>query len=82
MPLNVTLAINDKPIQRIVISRLAKLKAKDAWYPYRVQSEAVVRETAFFNHRYSDGAEECVRRALDALATSREREEHDDVPES
>lgn len=77
MPLYVNLAINDKTIQRLKISRLENLKSKNRLYPYRVESEAVVRESANFTHRYSDGAEECVRRALEALATMRARREED-----
>jgi hypothetical protein len=81
MPLNVILAINDKPIQNIRISRLEKLKSKNRLYPYRVESEAVVREVAYFTHRYSDGAEICLSRALEALAMKRKEDGHDDVHE-
>jgi hypothetical protein len=82
LPLNVVLAINEKPIQFISISRLEKLKSKDRLYPYRVESEGLVREVAHFTHRYSDGAEICLSRALEALAMKRREEGRDDVPES
>lgn len=70
MPLNVVLAINDQPIQWIKISRLEKLKAKNRNYQYLVQTEGA---STTFVHCYADGAEECVRRALEALALHRER---------
>lgn len=69
MPLNISLDINGQVIQELRISRLKKLKAKSAWYPYLVQSST--GESANFNHQYSQGAEECVRRALEALAKKR-----------
>ena len=78
MPLNVTLAINDQTIQHLRISRMERLRSKSRVYPYIVQTEGM---TVPFTHRYSDGAEECVRRALEALAVERKKEqEDDDVP--
>jgi hypothetical protein len=81
LPLNVTLAINEKPIQHIRISRLETLRSKGRLYPYRVESEGLIREVAFFTHRYSDGAEICLSRALEALAMKRKEDGHDDVPQ-
>jgi hypothetical protein len=74
LPLNVVIAINDTPIQAIKISRLTKLKSKAAQYPYMVEAHDV---SALFSHYYNDGAEECLRRALEALAAERERLEKD-----
>lgn len=81
MPLFVELAINDKPIQNIRISRQEKLRAKDRWYTYVVTSakEGGSHESATFQHQYSQGAEECVRRALEALASARETRNRDSL---
>lgn len=70
MPLNVRIAINDKPIQDIKISRLEKFKGANWWHHYRIVSG---EEQAEFMHLYSRGAEECLRRGLEALSNKRER---------
>jgi hypothetical protein len=70
VPLNVTIAINGDPIRTLRISRLETLGAKDRVYPYLAQTGDL---SVTFVHCYSDGAEECVRRALEALANERER---------
>jgi hypothetical protein len=72
VPLNVTIAINGRPIQEMTIGRLEKLKGANFWHHYRVTSG---EEQAEFMHLYSRGAEECVRRALEALSNQRERGE-------
>jgi hypothetical protein len=74
VPLNVIIAVNEEPIQHIRISRLDHLNAPEDMYPYMVQSNGVA---AVFAHRYNEGAEECLRRALEALANERERQTRD-----
>lgn len=75
MPLNVTVAINGRPIQAITIGRMEDFKGEDYWHTYFVTTtrEDGVEEAATFGHLYRNGAEECVRRALEALSNQRER---------
>lgn len=74
MPLHATIRINETPIKTITVARLERLRAKDRWYNYvctTTDDDGTV-VTAQFQHQYSQGAEECLRRALEALATARE----------
>lgn len=68
MPLNVQLAINDRPIAGITIVRLQKFKGPKEWHEYVITSG---EDDALFMHRYDEGAEECLRRGLEALAKMR-----------
>lgn len=70
MPLNVTLAINEEPIQSIKIVRLEDFKGANYWHQYRIISGD---ETAQFMHLYRSGAEECLRRGLEALSNMRDK---------
>lgn len=70
MPINITVAINDVPIQDIKISRLEEFKGADYWHRYRIMTGD---EQVEFSHLYRNGAEECLRRGLEALANKRER---------
>ena len=72
MPLNVTIAINDRPLQDITIGRLEEFKGANYWDHYRIVSG---EEQAEFMHLYSRGAEECLRRGLEALANKRVKDE-------
>jgi hypothetical protein len=72
VPLNITIAINGRPLQDITIGRLEKFKGANYWHNYRIISG---EETAEFMHLYSRGAEECLRRGLEALSNKRERGE-------
>lgn len=72
MPLNVSIAINERPIQDIKISRLEEFKGANFWHHYRIVSG---EEQAEFMHLYSRGAEECLRRGLEALSNKREKGE-------
>jgi hypothetical protein len=75
MPLHVTISLNDKPIQVLTISRTEEFKGKDYWHAYIVvtTNDRGEEEGAVFRHLYRDGAEECTRRALEALSNERER---------
>lgn len=68
MPINVTVAINGRPIQDITIDRLEEFKGANFWHHYRIVSG---EEQAEFMHLYSRGAEECLRRGLEALSNKR-----------
>lgn len=70
MPLNVSIAINQTLIQSIGISRLEEFKGANYWHHYRIVSG---EEQAEFMHLYSRGAEECLRRGLEALSNKREK---------
>jgi hypothetical protein len=65
MPLTVDLSVNGRRIDSLVIARLEKLKEHDREYTYQVTDG----NGAFtlFTHVYSDGARECVRKALESL---------------
>jgi hypothetical protein len=71
MPLNISIAINDRPLESITIGRIEEFKGRDRWHEYIVRVEEKPEDYATFSHRYADGAQECVRRALDALARKR-----------
>ena len=75
MPLHVVITINDRPHEVLTIGRVTELKSKDDWHPYLVTAsyEDGTSASASFNHLYREGAEECVRRALEALANNRDR---------
>lgn len=76
VPLHAEIRINERPIQVITISRIDKFRGKDYWHTYLVVTtdDKGVETSATFNHLYRNGAEECVRRALEALSNKRERE--------
>jgi len=74
VPLNVTLAINDKPIEDIKITRIEDFKGANYWHHYRIVAGD---ERAQFMHLYSLGAQECLRRGLEALANAREKRGRD-----
>ena len=69
MPLNISLDINGQVLNEYRISRLEKLKGGDAWHNYLITDG--YGNQAEFNHQYSQGAEECLRRGLEALAKKR-----------
>jgi len=71
LPLNVVIAINEKPIESITIGRLEEFKGANYWHHYRIVSGD---EQAEFMHLYRNGAQECLRRGLEALANKREKE--------
>lgn len=68
MPLNITVAINDRPIAGITIARLQKFRGPSEWHEYIITSGT---DEALYMHRYDEGAEECLRRGLEALAKMR-----------
>jgi hypothetical protein len=68
MPLNVSIAINGRPLESITIGRIELFKGKNRWHEYIVQVDGEPEAYATFSHLYSDGAQTCVRKALDALA--------------
>jgi hypothetical protein len=72
VPLNVTIAVNGRPLENITIGRLEELKGKDRFHEYIVRVEGKPEHYATFMHCYADGAQECVRRALEALAKKQE----------
>ena len=75
MPLHVSINVNDIPLNEIHIGRV-----KGGTHPYDINDYLVVdgdRPTRWedwhidgipFQHRYGDGAEICVMKALEALA--------------
>jgi hypothetical protein len=71
VPLNVSIAINGRPITQITIGRMEELKGKDRFHEYLIRVEGEPEHYATFMHNYADGAEECVRRGLEALAEKR-----------
>lgn len=74
MPLHIRLAINELDISHIKISRLEPLVESNRTYDYLVEAGDI---STNFVHCYADGAEECARRALEALHIARERRESD-----
>ena len=76
MPLNVTIAINGWPINHLHVGRLAGGTRPDDMNTYAVVSSdrADTSEIDYtdwleapkFEHRYGDGAEACVQKALQA----------------
>lgn len=71
MPLNISIAINDKPLERLTIGRMEPFKGKDRWHEYMVVVDEEPEGYATFSHLYSDGAQTCLRKALDALDRKR-----------
>lgn len=78
MPLSVDIKINGHIIETVWIGRLESLKGADDEHTYacgvgRQYLEAwnlpgtTLEELPTFTHKYSDGARECVRKALEAL---------------
>ena len=76
MPLHVEIKINERALQTVTIGRMEEFKGEDYWHTYMVTTtnDRGDVERATFNHLYRNGAEECVRRALEALSNKRERE--------
>lgn len=77
MPLSVRIAVNDRPIETLHIGR-----SEGGTNPNDLNHYLVVRsehkptrdewqEGTPFTHRYGDGVEACVARALAALASAR-----------
>lgn len=75
MPLYADIRINAEKIGEVWIGREEKLRAKNRNYHY--QARAMDGTTAHFIHNYSDGAEECLRKALNALAEERMKNAND-----
>ena len=71
MPLKIAIAVNDQPLESITISRMEDFKGTNRWHEYMVQVETEPEGYAFFSHLYSEGAQTCLRKALDALARKR-----------
>lgn len=75
MPLTAEIKINGTPIKTIWIGRLEPLRGENKNHTYRTvvidgplpEHLAVPEDGTLFRHRYSDGAAECVRRAIVAL---------------
>lgn len=78
MPLSVDIKINDRTIETVWIGRLERLKSHTDEHEYIVGIGTKYREAwnmpdvsdgdlPRFYHTYSDGARECVRKALNAL---------------
>lgn len=66
MPLNVTIAINGHTIEELTIGRMEHFKGADRWHEYIVKVEGG-DQYATFSHLYREGAQVCVRKALEAL---------------
>jgi hypothetical protein len=73
MPLHAEIRINDKPIQVVTVARMEEFKGPDYWHIYMVvtTNDKGEETSATFNHLYRNGAEECLRRALEALSNKR-----------
>lgn len=73
MPLHVRMSINNQIIDRIHIARMEALGDHEAYYKYSVVNTDLPHEFinydegVEFTHRYSDGAQVCVEKALRAL---------------
>jgi len=73
MPLHVTISVNDRLLNTLHIGRVSGGTRPDDWNTYVVvdgsepQSNAEWLTGAGFEHRYGDGAEVCVMKAIDAM---------------
>lgn len=90
MPLNVTIAINGRPINHLHVGRLSGGTRPDDMNTYAVVSSdradaseikyAEWIEAPKFEHRYGDGAESCVQRALQAYLATDDGTDQDAPP--
>lgn len=76
MPIHVTIAINDRPIKNVHIARVSggAGRARGVVHEYSVldqqnepASDKEWMDGTLFTHKYGDGVETLVRRALEAL---------------
>lgn len=67
MPLHVEIRINDDVLHTLTIGRLEPFKGRDVEHEYMVVRDQEFTTVSTFKHLYSDGAELCVERALQAL---------------
>lgn len=74
MPLNVYIKINERPLNELHIARVRGGTKPDdindyvvveGSYPTRMEDWLI--DSMPFKHRYGDGAEKCVQRAMEAL---------------
>lgn len=75
MPLTVDIKINDQLIETIRITRTEALRGHNQMHEYIAQVIGKPEHVATFHHYYNQGAQECVLRALEALAQQKERRE-------
>lgn len=82
MPLHVTIQVNEREISQVHVGRMRGSAAADSINDYVAvlgpvpnTYEEWIERGESFTHRYGDGAEVCVLKALQALGFSSEMEE-------
>ena len=70
MPLHVDIRVNDQHLASLTIGRTEEFKGQHHEHEYMVVRNQDFTSMARFTHTYSDGAEVCVERALQALRSA------------